>query len=388
MGTNANRAGPNRMYGFPRRGKGRAGGFTLLELVIATAITATVLMICYQILGTTLEATDRIERRTRPDKIGEGIMALLRRDLQGAVQYHLGDMVFLAEDRGDGESARDEIHFFTTAKPIYSDPGEQVWTGVTSVSYTLGPSQEGDDCFTLFRRESTEFGENPFETGTYFEIYGKVKYLDFQFFDGYEWVPDWDSVQRREVYDAEMENAIQELVDRVTKIPTVAGAASGSSKTGGTGSRGSSRTASSARGAVPGLEGDDRDAEKLLPLPNWGVPQAVRIELGILVGSERGTYKESSRPEARDVVYRFSATVTIPSALSARLTADVSGLTGTGTTPMTVVGGSGGPGGGKTGSAGTGTGSGNPPSGGGRPRPGGGGKPSPRPGGPGPAIRR
>ena len=82
-----------------------AAGFTLLELVVATVIMVTVLMICYQILGSTLSASERIERRSRPDKIGEAIMALIRRDLQGAVWYQLGDTVFLGEDFGAEDSA-------------------------------------------------------------------------------------------------------------------------------------------------------------------------------------------------------------------------------------------------------------------------------------------
>ena len=93
-------------------------GFTLLEVVVAMAILITVLMICYQILASTLDASERIDRSTRPDKIGEGIMALIKRDLQGAVWFGLGDLVFIGENIGDGETGHDQVHFFTSIKPL------------------------------------------------------------------------------------------------------------------------------------------------------------------------------------------------------------------------------------------------------------------------------
>ncbi len=327
----------------------RAGGFTLLELMVAMSILVTVLAICYQLLGSTLQASERIDRRTRPDKIGQGIMSLLRRDLLGAVWRHLGDQVFVGEDRGDGESARDEIHFLTTAPPLYAaerDLGYVLWTGVTSVSYILRPSTTADRCFTLFRREGIDWsaGTDPFQTGTYFEIYDKVKYLDFRFFDGTRWLTQWDSSLRYEQYRNDMKAAIEELVNSVTKIPT--NVADKNSTTGAKGKQAlealrAPGIRSRGRGSLDRLEAGAQQPETLLPLPDWAVPRAVHVELGIVVGSERGIYRSGVEANAPERIYKYSATVIIPSAIAVRLTADVGRFAGQVPVPLAAGAGAG-----------------------------------------------
>ena len=365
MGTNSP---SRRVLSPPRRanrvlprsalGRRRTRGFTLLELVVATTILVTVLMICYQILGSTLEASDRIERRARPDKVGEAVMALIRRDLQGAIWYHLGDVVFLGEDFGTEESARDTVHFLTTSKPIFTagtDSRYQFWTGVTSVSYYVRESPE-TGLGILFRRESIDLGdaesETPFQAGTPFEIYDKVQYLNILYFDGYEWLPDWDSAVRREDYEIAMDEAIQNLLDEATSIEGISTGTEANARTAGNASSRTTRTGTTSRtasgnaslsGALAGAEGEEDEPTNLLPLPDWALPKAVRIELGIYAGNERGLYRGSSDPDAPPTLYTYSATVVLPSASVARLTADVpETATETGAGAGTTAGGAGG----------------------------------------------
>ena len=321
-------------------GRGRAA-FTLLEVVIAMAILVMVLMICYQILGSTLDASDQIDRKTRPDKIGDAIMGTIRRDLQGVVWYGLGEDVFRGDDGGVGETARDEMHFFTTTRPVAIVQGrlggERWWTGVTSVSYVLHQSREVDGCYVLLRRESAEIAENPFETGTYSELYGKMKFLDILYFDGYEWAEGWNSLDRIEYYRTEVQLLSEQAAGEASSVTARtrdAGAAAAAASAKTAPGAAAARNVKTAGGAA--ARGTDAAGETLAltPLPERGIPRAVRVTFGLLAGVERGLFKESAAPGAAEKVYVFSATIALPAATSTRITADVAALT-----PPAAVGG-------------------------------------------------
>ena len=177
--------------------RNRDAGFTLLEMVVVTAMFATILLVAYQILVSTLRAADRIDMATRSGRVGNSIIALLRRDLQGTFYHYLGERVFLGNDDGDGESAKDELHFISTSD--VPDPYEnQEWTGeVASIGYVLQESSEGDG-LTLFRRVRWEMNlEEPFEGESYFPIYNRVRSLNLRYLDETgTWSDDWNSVER------------------------------------------------------------------------------------------------------------------------------------------------------------------------------------------------
>ncbi|HAK95145.1 MAG TPA: hypothetical protein DCM87_09135, partial [Planctomycetes bacterium] len=63
------------------------------------------------------------------------------------------------------------------------------------------------------------------------------------------------------------------------------------------------------------------------PLPERGIPRAIRVTFGLLAGAERGLFKEGAAPDAMEKVYTFSATINLPAATSTRITADVAALT-------------------------------------------------------------
>lgn len=342
--------------------KRKRSGFTLLEVIVSMTILVTVMMICYQILGDTLEVSEQIDRSTRPDKIGKAILALFRRDLQGTLWYNMGDEIFLSEDLGDDDSAHDQLHFFTSSKPVNSQVNEEegiYWGGVTSVSYVLENSRDVDGAYTLFRRECVEITDEPFVEGVYFELYNKIAYVNFSFFDGFEWRPSWDSSLRKQEYEEELEASVQNILDSAGRIQSgtmstvseraAAGGTTRTSRTvGGTGA-GTTSTAGLA-GAVGTGTGEELYD---LPLPERGIPRAVRIELGIMAGSENGLYRESFEPDAPVMLYHYSAMIHLPASESVRISSDIAdslgndvqdlsaleSLAGAGGTPGAIEGG-------------------------------------------------
>ncbi len=264
---------------FLQRRRSPPGGFTLIELIVTLGILVIVLGMAYRILDNCLRTERYIERVTLPEKIGQAIISLLRRDLEGAVYRNLGtDRVFQVIDNGGGEIARDEIQLYTTVEPTpLEDLESQRFDSggfnelnqrtITAVSYYLKENQHG--VYTLFRRES--FGEeiDPFEGGRGFsyEIYDKVKSFSVLCFDaeeyemgaGMPWVESWESSQRI-LLAQEAEEA-----------------------------------AMAAQAGIP-MVGRDQSAEDYGEslLPPAAIPTAVFVEVSIFVGDERGLFKDQS----------------------------------------------------------------------------------------------
>lgn len=181
----------------------RRHGFTLVEVILVTAIFASVLIAAYQILLTTLQAEQRIKDLTVSGKTGEAILMQIRRDLQGIVYQGLGPRVFQGVDGGTGETSEDTLHFYTTA-PVPRPPEEDydweddvVCLGYASVGYVVRRDAQ-DRGSTLFRRVKwTLDPERPFEGESYTPIYDQVVGFSVRYLDRDQvWLEDWDSETR------------------------------------------------------------------------------------------------------------------------------------------------------------------------------------------------
>ncbi len=351
-----------------RRKRG-ACGFTLIELIVTLTILVIVLGMAYKILENTLKTEQWVEKTNLPEKVGQGILAEVRKDLEGAIFLRLGtDQVFEVIDNGDGELGRDEIRCFTTREPVQNLEAE---TGqahfdpanirtITAVSYYLKENRNG--LYTLFRRESTPNGVgDPFQggTGVSTEIYDKVKSLNIWCFDAqaYEqgidpWLPFWDSRQRFQDIATQQAN----LAAQPAGLPRVAGLGQGAQGQGPN----RSATPGGAAGAAGAAGANLSDTgETLPPVP---IPSAVRVEIAIYAGDEKGIYKETDGRPMNAKVY--SALIPILAAQQMALSQETDDASATGADSMNQLpraGGTGGPGG--PSGSGSGTRGGSPRSG-------------------------
>jgi len=323
----------------------RSGAFTLIELIVALVILVIVLGMAYRILENSLRTEQWIEKENLPEKVGQGIMTLIRRDLEGTIHQDLGtDQVFEVIDGGSGEQARDEIHFYTTVeKTPLEDPAgrsldpQEDERSITAVSYFLKENQKG--LFTLFRREASASEADPFQgaNGINYEIYDKVKSLSILCFDSQidreaveiPWLEVWDSRQRIQLAQEDV-TAQEEAA--ATGIPRVSPKAGASTPTAAT-------TAAAAKSLDGSAEGSPTEEQVLPPA---AIPMAVRVEVTICAGDERGLFKDKS---GNPIIRTFSTLVPLLSAVRIPLTLeeDATSLDGTGET--STVGGIGGPGG-------------------------------------------
>ena len=182
-------------------GGGLQGGFTLMEIVIVMAMLLVVLVTAYNIFLNCIETEKKIEELSVPEKVGEGILTLMRRDLAGAVfkgcTEALDNQVFVGLDNPGQDGDADSIYFVTTVDPTPREENLNDWENIrtlTMVGYRLEANQ--NSAYTLYRKEIVEFGRQDITNapGLNYNVYDKVKSLNIEFFDGYEWSTDWDSV--------------------------------------------------------------------------------------------------------------------------------------------------------------------------------------------------
>ena len=176
-------------------------GFTLMEIVIVMAMLVVVLVTAYNIFLNCIETEKKIEELSVPEKVGEGILTLMRRDLAGAVfkgcTEALDNQVFVGQDNPGQDGDADSIYFVTTVDPTPREENLADWENIrtlTMVGYRLEANQ--NSAYTLYRKEIVEFGRQDITNapGLNYNVYDKVKSLNIEFFDGYEWFTDWDSV--------------------------------------------------------------------------------------------------------------------------------------------------------------------------------------------------
>ena len=321
----------------PLRARQRHRGFTLLEIVIAITILATVLTLAYTILSKILETELEVSKRATPEKIGNGILAAIRKDFMSAVYQDLGPIVFVGESNGERDTAFDTVSFFTTVPPVnpdtlggqfdeFNNPDtggmvsetELLFTGVTAVTYFLRETADATESniYTLFRRESIGFVDNPqdpFDSpGISYELYDKILAIDFDYFDGYDWFPDWHSHDRlEEEYEIKRDEAELALDAK----GNVAGAitAGGNRATRNTNDSDTSRTRINARSnEVDEVESLMQAKEQFYNAirPPVAIPVAVRVQITFLAGDEKGVYEEKESVANPDLEqFTFSTVV-------------------------------------------------------------------------------
>ena len=159
--------------------------FTLIEVVISSALMALILMSAYLCLSAGLNSQKLIEPRAEIIQNARVAMAILTADLRGACP--LGkDYQFLGERRLLGELEADNLDFathnYTPRRPQEGDFCE--------VSVYLDQDRETGQ-FSLWRRRNPMIAPDPLSGGSREEIAKGVVGVRFEYFDGFDWYQSW-----------------------------------------------------------------------------------------------------------------------------------------------------------------------------------------------------
>ena len=268
----------------------RQKGFTLIEIVIAMALLAWILGTSYQIFSNCIDTERRVIEITVPEKVGEGILTLMRRDLAGAVfkgcTEQLDNQVFDGRSEGGDDQEADSVYFVSTVDPT---PGGDFmeWDNLrtlTVVGYHLKPNQVSSryPTYTLYRKEMIDFAKRDITNapGLNYSIYDKVKSLRIEYFDGYNWWDEWDSrenIEQMLIRQQEENN----LAGTQSNIPRVTGDVAAEEE---------------------GLAGE-------LEQQAAAIPVAVRIELQIYSGSGNEILEKGKNNDRNPVVNTFTTMV-------------------------------------------------------------------------------
>ena len=183
-------------------------GFTLLEVMIAIGIMATILVILF---GTYSAAVDRAARTRDLSQVyheARVLLQLMANDLRSAYvteptqqaqqalqQAKTEPITFLGEDRTEANNPADKLAFSTvlpTQRPDVPD------TEMCHVTYSIEPVNEPSQSRALFRRVNCSLDPEDSDQDHLFLLTELAYGLDFKYYDdqGTEYL-DWNSRQPR-----------------------------------------------------------------------------------------------------------------------------------------------------------------------------------------------
>ena len=185
-----------------------AEGFTLLEVMIAIGIMATILVILF---GTYSAAVDRAARTRDLSQVyheARVLLQLMANDLRSAYvkepieqaqqalqQAKTQPITFIGEDRTEVNNPADTLNFSTllpTQRPDIPD------TEMCRVTYSIEPVDEPAHIRALFRRMNCSLDPEASDQDHLFLLTKLVHGIDFKYYDdqGTEYL-DWNSRQPR-----------------------------------------------------------------------------------------------------------------------------------------------------------------------------------------------
>lgn len=174
-------------------------GFTLLELLLATAVAAVVLLAINTVFFGALRLHNTTHEKIDTDLVLQRALGIVRRDLAGLMLPTGGEGVVLAgglqttefsSSPNDPEGERVTPDFFTSSARI---DGWTPFAEVQKVAYYL-TSNTGTNGKNLVRAVTRNLLPVQ-ETGPDEQqvLLSGVASVEVEFYDGYAWVSEWDS---------------------------------------------------------------------------------------------------------------------------------------------------------------------------------------------------
>jgi len=175
----------------------RTSAFTLIELVISSALMTLILVSGYMCLSSALSSQKMIHARGEVAQTARVALAMISADLRSATVLSR-EFEFLGMDRVLGQVEADNLDF-GTRNYTPRGPGEGDFC---EVSYFVGP-EPGSGKLSLWRRRDPTLDDEPLAGGSREEIARGVRGLRFEYYDGWEWFDDWgDPEGKRKAEDS------------------------------------------------------------------------------------------------------------------------------------------------------------------------------------------
>lgn len=211
----------------PRSRRRGAGGFTLVELILAGVMIAVLMLSLYTALGVALKARQAATTNLALARTAAVAIDIVRQDLEGALpqgEIITGPFIGDLSSEVDGSS---EVYFYATGGPgaasLSIDTGMTVagasstlwnqtdptrYAGVRKIGLLLRESADGKD--RLLVRQITRNLLAPSEVEPEEEILSRgVRFFSLRYYDGTQWLDTWDSTLQSDVLPRAVEIGIE-----------------------------------------------------------------------------------------------------------------------------------------------------------------------------------
>ncbi len=168
-------------------------GFTLIELMLAMALVALLMMMLYESFAAVASSKLHAENRLAADQQGRAIMWQMSKEIRGIIQTPLimSKTLLIGRAQMQSGTALDNITFSTVdvthRRSLNGIGTEEI------VSYSAEPSPEHRGCFILTRGQQSALLTQNRASLPPVALADNVLGLHVRYFDGQRWLESWDS---------------------------------------------------------------------------------------------------------------------------------------------------------------------------------------------------
>lgn len=166
----------------------RRRGFTLLEILVATALFALLMGVYYTTFTDVLVLEEYARNQRSFATVGPAVLDLIEDDVLSMHTHpvELGAYPFRGEDDALESEAADRLSFVAQRASIAQEEffGRDSWTRspINEVGYRLGRGNMTlGNVRRLYRRESYYVDESPLAGGDYYEVYDRIVSFDITY---------------------------------------------------------------------------------------------------------------------------------------------------------------------------------------------------------------
>ena len=171
-----------------KRDRMRERGTTLLEVMVATAVMAMLMVAVLGVVTGWSNARSRIQAEASTRSIGPAIIDMIANDIQGVFIYGLENLEgFQAEDKEEAGMPADRLNMITTSDSLsYEQVSADVErsSDACEVGYVLVQSPTDSRYLAMYRREEFTPAGDPYRGGVYRLLYDRVAAFDTRCFAG------------------------------------------------------------------------------------------------------------------------------------------------------------------------------------------------------------
>lgn len=184
--------------------RNRAAGFTLLEVILAVMVTAIVTAGLFASMSGVFKTRRQVEDHLSGRDASRAAVTLIRQDLQ-CVPPAGGRIsgVFIGEDETGMNSVDTDTLTYVTANPALGS--DQDFADLRQVELRLLESSEDPDHYVLARLVTGNLLATTTPEPSLQVLARRVVSMDVQYYDGGEWLDEWDSTE----LDNEIPAAVQ-----------------------------------------------------------------------------------------------------------------------------------------------------------------------------------